>query len=193
MTESNTESTPKKALSRQDQRNLEKLIEGDFQDAQNSILGAAEAHVRAATKQLEADYAELEALTPSVREEVEAFETMISDMWREKAASLVERGFEIIDQYGNLRSSDMMRITLTKKIQPKGKQEALRQIQDDAWFAQGEARRVLETARTRALRGVYIAGISGQAGLDLLESIPSAADAFAAALPKAEPKEIPSA
>lgn len=43
----NDDETPiKKVLSRQDQRNLEKVIDGDFRNAQNDITAAYETHMK---------------------------------------------------------------------------------------------------------------------------------------------------
>lgn len=187
--DTDTETKPKKALTRQDQRNLEKLIDSDFQDAVNLLHSAAETHIRTAKKQLEAEHAELEAGATDVVTELQEFEKAIRDQFQAKIEDIKARGYEIIDSYGNT-NAHVSSLNVPQRVQPAGKANALRTIQEDAQYAQHEAHRALDSARHRALRGVYVAGISGQAGLDILETIPTAADAFAAALPKREPVAV---
>jgi hypothetical protein len=180
---------PDKPMTQADRRALEKLVRNDFESARLELNRSVQSFRQSENDRVLAEYALKEEKVDAANERAMAFKRRVEDEWRALAAELAEEGFEPTTGHGTYRAGqDYASFSVPQVWQARGKAAALQDARTKADEAYTRAINELDLKRSQVERQVLIASITNQVALDVLDSIPKAAELLQASME--QPREI---
>ncbi len=176
-----TETVRSKPLNGREQRNLEKIIQNDFDVAIDGIHNDAEKYLKFEIERIEREYAvSLEDKIEAAQDARELKEKLVR--MAEEFYSTVKNSRNLVpgrDHYKGTKSFD---IFLNTQFVAVGMDEALAKLRRDVDRARSEAVFQLRTQQRQTARKVLLAGISTEAAQDILIALPKPGEALKAAM-----------
>jgi hypothetical protein len=179
-----TAAKPDKPMTQADRRALEKLVRNDFESARLELNRSAQIFRQSENDRVLAEYALKEEKVDTANERAMAFKRRVEDEWRALATELADDGFE--PTQNNYR--DVAAFSVPQSWQAKGKTAAIQAARAKVDEAYTRAINELDLKRSQVERQVLIASITNQVALDVLDSIPKAAELLQASMDT--PREI---